>query len=368
MKKTYSILVINPGSTSIKLSFFRNEQEIIADTITHTMEEIQQFDHIVDQIDFRKSIIDEFIEENSIELSTLDAVVGRGGLIHPISGGVFDVNQEMLDDLRAAKYGEHASNLGAFLAKKVAASAGCPAYIADPVVVDEMDAIAKLSGIPEVERLSKFHALNQKSSARTIAARQGKEYEEANFIVAHLGGGITVGAHRRGRVVDVNNGLDGDGPFTPERAGTVPAGQLVTLVLSDTYSEQEIRKKLTGQGGLVAYCGTNSLKEILHRIKNGDGQARLVFDAMAYQISKEIAQHGATLKGDIDAIILTGGMAYSSELVSAIRERVSFLAPVEVLPGEREMYALAMNVLEVFQGKQTVHTYTQESEHMPTAV
>ncbi len=359
MSENYRVLVINPGSTSIKLSLFNNEQEIISENITHAHEEIKHFDHIVDQIDFRKEIIYQFFEENSIDDQEFDAVIGRGGLIHPISGGVFVVNDEMLDDLRIAKYGEHASNLGAFLAKEIADNAGCPAYIADPVVVDEMDDISKLSGVPEIQRLSKFHALNQKSSARRVAHKLGKPYEECNFIVAHMGGGITVGAHRKGRVVDVNNGLDGEGPFTPERAGTVPAGQLVTMVLSGKYTEQEIRKKLTGNGGLVAYFGTNDLREMLTLCRDHDPKACLIFDAMAFQISKEIAQHGATLKGNVDAIILTGGMAFSEELITAITERVEFLAPVEVIPGEREMEALAMNALQVLRGTQKTKKYEQ---------
>ncbi len=368
MSENYRVLVINPGSTSIKLSLFNNEQEIISENIAHAYKEILRFEHIVDQIDFRKEIIYQFFDENSIDDQEFDAVIGRGGLIHPISGGVFVVIDEMLQDLRIAKYGEHASNLGAFLAREIADNAGCPAYIADPVVVDEMDDISKLSGVPEIQRLSKFHALNQKSSARSVARKIGRPYEACSFIVAHMGGGITVGAHRRGRVVDVNNGLDGEGPFTPERAGTVPAGQLVSMAFSGAYTEQEIRKKLTGSAGLVAYCGTNDLREMLMLCRDRDPKACLVFDAMAYQISKEIAQYGATLKGKVDAIILTGGMAFSEELITAITERVAFLAPVEVIPGEREMEALARNALQVLRGDQKAKTYEQEKVQHRTLV
>jgi butyrate kinase len=263
----------------------------------------------------------------------------------------------MLDDLRSARFGEHASNLGAILAAQIAAHYHCPAYIADPVVVDEMDSVAKISGMPAIERKSIFHALNQKSAAREVARRIKKKYEACNFIVAHLGGGISVGAHCQGRVIDVNNALEGDGPFSPERSGGLPSLQLVELVLQNPQAPEEIKKRIVGAGGMAAYCGTNDLKEISARIKNGDEYAALIYQAMAYQISKEIAMHGATLKGAIDGIILTGGMAKDTDLVEKIKERVSFLAPVHVICGEREMQSLAENIYAVLHEKLEAREY-----------
>jgi butyrate kinase len=256
----------------------------------------------------------------------------------------------MVDDLATGRFGQHASNLGAILALEVATRAGCPAFIADPVVVDEMDEVARLSGLPDLPRKSIFHALNQKSAAREAAATLGMPYEQVSLIVAHMGGGCSVGVHRNGRVVDVNNALDGEGPFSSERAGTVPAGQLVQLVLSGEYSEQELKKLLTGRGGLVAYCGTNDLEEIKRRMASGDREAATAFRAMAYQICKEIASHGATLSGSVDAVVLTGGMAHDATLIEEVRMRVGFLGPIIVIPGEREMLSLARAAAAALSG------------------
>lgn len=343
------ILVINPGSTSTKLSVFEGERECIQENVVHSTEDLKPFRRITDQIEFRMALIRRFLQDNRVDIRVLKAVVGRGGLLKPIRSGVYRVNATMLEDLRSGRFGEHASNLGGILAHGLAGEAGCPAYIVDPVVVDEMDDVARLSGMPGLERKSIFHVLNQKSVAREVARKIGKPYTDCNFIVAHMGGGISVGAHRRGCVVDVNNALDGEGPFSPERAGGLPARQLVELCFSGQYSLAEMKRKLTGKGGLVAYRGSNSFTDLKKAMLAGDAQAQLIYEAMAYQVSKEIAMHGATLKGAVDRIILTGGLACDETFVGMIRERVSHLAAVEVIPGEREMASLAQATLAVLR-------------------
>jgi butyrate kinase len=353
----FRILVINPGSTSTKLSFFEHETEISHESAIHSSEELQKFSSIVEQVDYRLEFINRFIDHCGIEKSQLDAVVGRGGLLKPVTGGVYRVNGRMLEDLINARYGEHASNLGGVLAHAIAQEANCGAFIVDPVVVDEMEDVARVSGMPEIERRSIFHALNQKSAAREVSQSLGKRYAQCNFIVAHMGGGISVGAHRKGRVVDVNNALDGEGPFSPERSGGLPAGQLVRLCFENRYTKEEILKKITGRGGVVAYMGTNSLSDVQRKVKTGDPHALHIYEAMAYQISQEICKHGATLKGEVDRIILTGGMAKDEDFIEIIRARVSHLAPVEVVPGEREMYALARGALSVLRHEEEKREY-----------
>jgi len=357
MGSTHLIFVINPGSTSTKLSLFENQKELIYENIKHTVQELGRFSSVYHQKEFRWSIIQNFIKNNSIEIKKIDAVVGRGGLLKPLQGGVYRVNGSMLKDLESAKYGEHASNLGGVLAYMVYEKAGCPAYIVDPPVVDEMEDVARISGIPEIERRSIFHALNQKSAAREVAERLGKPYRECKLIVAHLGGGISVGAHKYGRVIDVNNALDGDGPFSPERAGTLPAGQFAELCYSGKYNLQQMKKKITGGGGLVAYMGSNSLEELNIQIKKGNRKAELLYRALAYKISQEIAKHSATLKGEIDCIVITGGIAKDNNLIKMIKERVRHLARIEIVPGEREMLSLAMGVLSVLRGEEKVLEY-----------
>lgn len=349
------MLVINPGSTSTKLAVFKGENEILSETIRHTAEEISKFQKIIDQKDFRYGLIKKFMDDNSV--TSLNAVVGRGGLIRPVESGVYKVNDQMLEDLSTGKYKEHASNLGGVIAYQIANDFGCEAFIVDPVVVDEMDDVARVSGMPEIERKSIFHALNQKSSARKAAEQLGRPYEEINLIVAHMGGGVSVGAHSMGRVIDVNNALDGEGPFSPERSGGLPVGAIVKMCYDGNLSIAELRKKIVGNGGIVAYCGTNNFSEIVERVENGDKKAQLIFDAFIYQVSKEIASHGATLKGDVQAIVLTGGMAYNELLNSKIKERVGYLGEIIVIPGEREMISLASNVNLVLLNKKEVKEY-----------
>ena len=347
----FKILAINPGSTSTKVAVYRNSKSVFLKTIRHHSEELQRFAKIADQFEFRKEIILKELKEAEIEIDKISAVVGRGGLIKPIESGVYEVNDRMKEDLKNSIRGEHASNLGALIADNIARSLpSAKAYIADPVVVDELQDVARISGHPKFERVSIFHALNQKAIARQYAKSLDKKYEELNLIIAHLGGGISVGAHLMGRVVDVNNALDGEGPFSPERSGTVPAGQLAKLCFSGEYTYDEVKKMLTGKGGLVAHAGTNDAYEIEMKAKAGDKKAQLLQDAMSYSVAKHIGQMAAVLKGRVDGIILTGGIAHNPYLVEYVKEMVGFIAPVAVYPGEDEMQALAMNALMALRG------------------
>jgi butyrate kinase len=302
-------------------------------------------------------LCEEFLINSGIEEKELSAVIGRGGLLAPLAGGIYRVNERMRTDLKAAPYGSHASNLGAVIAYGMASRRSIPAFIADPVVVDELAPPARYSGTPEIERKSIFHALNQKSAARAVAKELGRAYTECRFIVAHMGGGVSVGAHDHGRVVDVNNALDGEGPFSPERAGGLPAGQLISLAMEYAGREKQLRKRLVGKGGLIAYLGTNSLEEISQRIDAGDAEARSVVEAMGYQIAKEIASLSAVLKGKVDAVILTGGMAYNDFLTDYISDRVSFIAQVRIIAGERELEALTENALAALRGGVAILEY-----------
>lgn len=359
----FRILVINPGSTSTKLAIFEDEECKVSQTIYHDAGELSKYPHLFDQYDFRKKALLEFLERSGYKLQDFSAVVGRGGLVRPIPSGTYEVDETMLEELKQAKYGEHASNLGAVLAHEIAKLAGVKAYIVDPVVVDEMWDVARLSGHLEFERKSIFHALNQKAVARRAAAELGKKYEEVNLIVVHMGGGISIGAHMRGRVVDVNNALDGDGPFTPERSGTLPLTQLIDLCFSGQYTKEWVLKRIKGSGGLMAYLGTNSALEVQERISKGDQYAELVYRAMAYKIAKWIGKMAAALRGEVDAIVLTGGMAYDQRyMVPWLKEYVSFIAPVLVYPGGDEERALALGVLRVLRGEEKSKNYREEAE------
>ncbi len=353
----YKVLVVNPGSTSTKIGVFEDEEKIFNKNLFHPKEEISRFEKIVDQYEFREKVILNALKEENIDLQEISAVVGRGGLLRPIPGGTYRVNEAMIHDLRIGLQGEHASNLGGILAYEIAKPYGIPAFIVDPVVVDEMEPIAKLSGIPEIQRRSIFHALNHKAVARLAAKKLGKRYNEVNLIVVHLGGGISVGVHSKGRVIDVNNALNGDGPFAPERAGGLPVWDAMKLALSGKFTERQLKKKLAGGGGIVSYLGTNDMKEVGKMIKQGDEKANLVFQAMAYQTAKEIGADATVLKGRVDAIVLTGGLAHSEMFVGWIKERVSFIAPVLVYPGEDEMRALAFGALRVLKGEEKAMEY-----------
>ncbi len=355
--KKFRILAINPGSTSTKLAIYENEKPIYTYSVRHDSDEISHFEHIIDQYDFRMKSIMEALDESKVDLSTLDAVVGRGGLLKPIEGGTYEINDEMVDFIKKSPRGEHASNLGCVIAKNIADNYHLPSYIVDPVAVDEMDDIARYTGMPEIQRLSLFHALNQKAVALKASHDLKQKYQDLNLIVAHLGGGISVGVHHYGRVIDVNNALDGDGPMSPERSGSVPMGPLYKMALSGKYTLKEIQRKNYGQGGLVAYLGTNDGAEIRKRILAGDEKARFIYEVMCYQIAKEIGSCSTVLKGKVDAIVITGGLAYDSMTIQLIKERVDFIAPVLVYPGEDEMEALAFGAYRVLKGDEKAKIY-----------
>jgi butyrate kinase len=353
------ILAINPGSTSTKFALFEEENLIFEKTLRHTSEEISGYKKITDQFHFRKNLIMSELSGYNIDLASIAAVVGRGGLIKPIESGIYEVNVKMIEDLRAGILGQHASNLGGLIADDIASALpGAKAYIVDPVVVDELEPVARLSGHPAIERISILHALNQKAVARIYAGSVNRQYEDLNLIVVHMGGGISVGAHRKGRIIDVNNALNGDGPFSPERSGGLPSGQLVDLCFSGKYSQQELKSMITGKGGMVAYLGTNNFIEANNRADTGDPEAVLVINAIAYQISKEIGAMASVLEGSVDAIILTGGLAYEESHVERIRKMVEFIAKVVVFPGEDEIKALAYNGLLALDGKIGIKTYS----------
>jgi butyrate kinase len=362
--KEYRILVINPGSTSTKIGVFDNERSIFEKTLRHDTDKINLFPSIIEQYEFRKRTILETLDEEGINISKLNAVCGRGGLLRPIEGGTYTVNEQMLEDLKNGFAGQHASNLGGIIAFKIASGLNIPAFIVDPVVVDEMEEIAKISGMPTIERRSIFHALNQKAVARRVASDFNKKYEEMNLIVTHMGGGITVGVHRQGRVIDVNNGLHGDGPFSPERAGTVPAGDLVSMCYSGDFFREEMMKKLVGQGGLVGYLGTNDAVKIEKMVEARDEKATLIYSAMAYQIGKEIGSASAVLKGKVDAIVLTGGLAYGKNFVKDISSYIDWIADVLVFPGENELQALAEGALRVLTNEEEAKRYPNTKRAM----
>ncbi|WP_321515669.1 butyrate kinase [Marinifilum fragile] len=342
--ETRRILAINPGSTSTKIAVFQGDKSVFLKNIKHTAEELAEFNQITEQFEFRKNIIMKEMVDAEIQIDLIEAVVGRGGLVKPIESGIYEVNDRLKEDLRVGILGEHASNLGGLIADNIAQSLPkAKAYIADPVVVDEMIDVARVSGHPEFQRVSIFHALNQKAIGRAFAQSIDKKYEDINVIVAHLGGGISVGAHLKGKVVDVNNALDGEGPFSPERSGSLPTGALAKMCFSGKYTLDEIKKMIKGEGGLVAHLGTNDAYEVELKAKDGDAKAKLIQDAMSYQVAKAIGEMAAVLKGEVEGILLTGGIAHNPDLVNYIKDMVSFIAPVVVYPGEDEMKALAMN-------------------------
>jgi len=365
------VLVINPGSTSTKLAVFSDSKELFNERIVHNTAELTRFPSILDQLEFRKQVILGVLESNGeFRPKALGAVIGRGGLLHPLEGGVYRVNEAMKRDLRSARYGAHASNLGALLADLLAGEYGAEALIADPIVVDEMNPLARYTGLPEITRKSILHALNQKATAKKAAAKLGKPYNECNLIVAHLGGGTSVGIHQEGRITDVNNALDGDGPFSVERAGQIPSGDWLRYILSHSENPQGLQKKLTGRGGVVAHLGSNDLKQIEEVIaaylenrehpSNMDGAKCLeVVRAMCYQVSKEICSLAAVVGGRVDAVVLTGGMAWNRRIVQEIDERVGFLGPLLVFPGENEMEALALAARGALAGTEPIREYVE---------
>ena len=350
-------LIINPGSTSTKIGVFEDETLLFEETLRHTTEEISQFATIVDQKDFRKKIITDLLASKNFDMKSLDMVVGRGGMLKPIPGGTYAVTDELLHDLVIGKQGQHASNLGGILAREIGDSLGIPSFIVDPVVVDELAPVARYSGVPELPRTSVFHALNQKAVAKRYAKEIGKPYESLRLIVVHMGGGVSVGAHLNGKVVDVFNALDGDGAFSPERAGAVPSGALIKMCFSGKYTEKEVYSKIVGKGGFNAYLGTNDMREVTKRANEGDEQAKAAKEAFLYQVSKNIGSMATVLYGKVDQIILTGGIAYGKDVCESIQERCGFIAPFTVYPGEDELLALAQGGLRVMKGEEEAKQY-----------
>ena len=350
-------LIINPGSTSTKIGVFEDETLLFEETLRHSTEEIAQFANIVDQKDFRKKIITDLLESKNFDIKSLNVVVGRGGMLKPIPGGTYAVSEELLADLKAGVQGQHASNLGGILAKEIGDSIGVPSYIVDPVVVDELMPIARYSGVPELPRVSIFHALNQKAVAKRYAKEIGKAHESLRLIVVHMGGGVSVGAHENGRVIDVFNALDGDGAFSPERAGGVPNGALIKMCFSGKYTEKEVYGKMVGKGGFNAYLGTNDMREVTKQADGGDEKAIEAKQAFLLQVAKDIGSMACVLNGKVDQIIVTGGIAYGADVVAALKERAEWIAPFTVYPGEDELLALAQGALRVLNGEEEAKAY-----------
>ncbi|WP_084268780.1 butyrate kinase [Oceanobacillus damuensis] len=362
MQSDFRTLIINPGAESTQIGMFDDVRCIFQKEIFHPAEELEKYNRIADQFQFRKDQILELLEYEGINISRLNAVCGKGGLLLPIEGGTYKVNQSMLYDLKTEQYGKHASNLGGIIAHAIASGLNIDAFIVDPVVVDELENIARYSGIPELPRKSIFHALNHKAAARKAAARLNSSYEEINLIVIHVGKGITIGAHQKGKVIDVNNGLDGDGPFTMERSGSVPIGDLLNLCFSEEYSYEDLFKKVVGNGGAMAYLGSKDIDEIESRIRSGDRQAENVYEAMAYQISKEIGAMSTVLFGDVDGIVFTGYLDEKNLLTEMIMKRINWIADIMIYPGDDELQALNEGVLRVLKNEEDYKSYPVNEE------
>lgn len=350
-------LIINPGSTSTKIAVFEDETLLFEETLRHPTEEIEKYDSIVDQKDFRKQIILDLLDKKNFDIKSLQVVVGRGGMLKPIPSGTYTVSDALVEDLKIGVQGPHASNLGGILAREIGDSIGVPSYIVDPTVVDELMPIARYSGVPELPRTSVFHALNQKAVAKRYAKEQDKAYDSLNLIVVHMGGGVSVGAHEKGRIVDVFNALDGDGAFSPERAGAVPSGALIKMCFSGKYTEKEVYKKLVGNGGFNAYLGTNDMRDVGKMVEHGDKKAEEVREAFILQVAKDIGSMACVLNGQVDQIVITGGIAYDKAVVSGLTKRTGFIAPITVYPGEDELLALAQGALRVMNGEEKAMEY-----------
>ena len=354
---SYKSLIINPGSTSTKIGVFEDETLLFEETLRHSTEEIAQYASIVDQKDFRKNVIIDVLKEKNFDIKEINVIVGRGGMLKPIPGGTYRVTDALLEDLHIGKQGQHASNLGGILAREIGDELGVPSYIVDPVVVDELMPIARYSGVPELPRTSVFHALNQKAVAKRYAKESGKAYETLRLIVVHMGGGVSVGAHLNGRIVDVFNALDGDGAFSPERAGGVPSGALIKMCFSGQYTEKEVYSKIVGKGGFNAYLGTNDMREVNKMINEGNEKAAEARAAFVYQVAKDMGSMACVLDGKVDQIIVTGGIAYNTDVVETLKEKAGWIAPFTVYPGEDELLALAQGAIRVLTGEEEAMSY-----------
>ncbi|WP_025640864.1 butyrate kinase [Schnuerera ultunensis] len=354
---SYKILAINPGSTSTKIALYEDEEEVFIETLDHPVQVIEKFENVQEQYEMRKDLVMAFLEEKGYDIGKLSAVVGRGGMLPPVNSGAYVVNEAMLDTLKHRPAMEHASNLGAPIAYAIAKAAGIKAYIYDSVRTDELHHIARISGMPDIERTSTCHVLNTRAMAIKAAKKRGKRYQDMNIVVAHLGGGISLNVHEKGRIVDIIS--DDEGPFSPERAGRVPCRELIELCYSGKYDKSIMQKKLRGNGGLRAYLGTLDAREVEKMIEDGDEKARLIYEAMAYQVAKGIGELATVVEGNVDIIILTGGIAYSKLVTSWIKRRVKYIAPVEIMPGENEMESLAYGILRVLRGEEEAREYTE---------
>ena len=354
----FKILVINPGAGSTKVALFDDEEQLFREEIRHSPEELKKYESTIEQLPMRKALVLDLLKKWGVELEELDAVVGRGGAFKPLEGGVYEVNQNLLDDIRKGNVqADHPSNLGALIAYEIAQKAGgIPAYFVDPVSVDEFDEVARPSGLPELPRRSLLHTLNSRYVARKAAEELGVRYEDMNMVVAHLGTGISISAHRKGRIIDVNNANDG-GPFSPQRTGSLPTTGLIKLAFSGKYDVKGLLRKVTKEGGLLAYLGTDDIPEIERRIDKGDKEAELIYNAMIYQIGKEIGAYAAALKGMVDLIVVTGGMARSERLCAELLPYIEWIARVKFYPGEFEMEALAYGALRALRGEEHPKTY-----------
>ena len=352
----YNILAINPGSTSTKIALYEDDKLIQEKNITHSNEEIDKYDKITDQYEMRYTEIMNFLNEINYDVKNLSAVVGRGGILPPVKSGAYRVNDVMVDVLKNRPVAEHASNLGGILAYEIAEKVGIPSYIYDSVAVDELEAIARYSGMTEIERVSHSHALNMRATAIKTADELGKPYNESNIIVAHLGGGMSLSVHKNGKMVDIIS--DDEGPFSPERSGRVPCRNLVSLCYK--YDQKTMKTKLRGKGGLISYLGTNDAREVEKMIEDGNQEAAIIYEAMAYQIAKGIGELATVVKGKVDAIAITGGIAYSKMITNWIRERVEFIAPVHIHPGENELESLVLGTIRVLNGKEEAREYREE--------
>ena len=354
----HRVLAINPGSTSTKFAVYLENECVLRKTIRHPLEQLLRYKNVIDQFDLRKGLIIDVLQEEGIDVDSIKFIIGRGGLTYPLESGVYRVNNLMIQHLREGVLGFHASNLGPILADYIALQIpGAQAFMADPVVTDELDEVARFTGHPKFERRSVFHALNQKATARAHAQKAGSSYKDMNLIIAHLGGGISVGAHKKGRVVDVNNALDGEGAFSPERSGTLPVGQLIDICLSGKYNRDQIRRMVVGEGGFVAYLGTNDALEVEKRVAAGDKYATEVQEALFYQLAKMIGEMAVVMDGKVDGILLTGGLAFNNDLVKYIRKKTGFIAEIYIYPGEDELEALAVNALMVARGEVEAKEY-----------
>lgn len=351
------ILAINPGATSTKIGIFDADKPLLKKTVSHVAADLAVYPNLADQYQYRLDLIVAAMEEAGIKPGSLKAVVGRGGLLKPLKGGTYSINETMLEDLSLGTYGVHASNLGALIACNLGRQLGIPSFIVDPVCVDEFEEVARVSGLPDLERKSQSHALNMKAVARRVAASLGMSYFDLNLVVVHLGSGISVSAHRKGRMIDVNN-ANNEGPFAPERCGGLPTIGLVQLCYSGKYTQKEMEAKLTRDGGMYAYLGTKDIREVEAAAEKGDEKARLILEAMAYQVAKETGAMATVLEGDVDRIIITGGIANSQFMVERITRRVRYIAPIVVVPGEEELEALAEGALRVLRGEERPQTYS----------